>query len=342
MNGKVAVVYCSVEDFPIALEQERIADDDNAQIAEAVKETLEKQGQPADILAIHPEHLEMLMEYDWIFNLAENIVCYDELEFNIVNGMERLGLHFTGSSAATLKTCLNKAITKEKIKQKGVLTPAYTVINPGEPMVTDLVFSLFVKPLKLDGSVGVTPSSHVNTLAELEARVSEIYHLYGQASLVEEYIEGRDISAAVLGEGGSWQVLPLSEIVYRPDFIGPKVLTYEACWVEDSRAYLNNDWVCPCPLSGVARERIVEATLTSINTLGCRDYARVDFRLQGDTPYVLEVNPNPCLHPAGSGFMRSVEAAGLDFPATIQRILDHSRKMFSNPASRSQNKYKLT
>ena len=335
-NSKIAIVYSAADQVLSGREEERIADDEAQEVAGAVKAVLEAYGQAADVLSIRPDHLDALVGYAWIFNLAENICGLGDLEYQIARGMEDLGLHFTGSSAATLKTCVNKANTKAKIMQQGMLTPAYTVVQPGERVETDLAFPLFVKPVQEDGSVGIAANSQVQNPAELDAKVREIHHVYRQAALVEEYIEGRDISAAVIGNGGEMQVLPLSEIVFQPDFVGPRVLTYESIWMEESDVYAKNEAICPCTLSNQTRDFIMTMARRCFIAMGCEDYARIDFRLKGHTPYVLEVNPNPCIHPAGSGFVRASQAAGLDFPALIRLILEHSmrKNALPNPAAR--------
>jgi D-alanine-D-alanine ligase len=205
------------------------------------------------------------------------------------------------------------------------------VIKPGETVEVGIEFPLFVKPVALESHIGVSTNSIVYTQTELAAKVDEIHHLYKQAALVEEYIEGRDIHAAVLGNGAGLQVLPLSEIVFLPGFNGPKVLTYEATWLEGSTAYANNIAVCPCVLSDQTRELITEMARASYNSLGCLDYARIDFRLEGEKPYILEVNPNPCLYPEIAGFIVSSKVAGFDYPATINKILESAMQRYIKP-----------
>ena len=202
------------------------------------------------------------------------------------------------------------------------MTPAYEVIKPGEPVETSSDFPLFVKPLELESHIGVSSDSVVCTPTELKAKVSEIHRLYKQPALVEEYIEGRDISAALLGNGAALQVLPLSEIVFFEGFLGPKIQTYEASWVEGSTAYINHKAVCPCKLNDRMWDLLTEMARTSYNALGCWDYARVDFRLDGEKPYVLEVNPNPCLYPEIAGFIVASLVAGMDYSTAIHKILE--------------------
>jgi D-alanine-D-alanine ligase len=322
VNGKIAIAYCSLNDFPVEMGLESIPDSEEEEIAVSIKAALEAKGLEADILAIHPERLDVLLEYNWIFSLAESILGYGDLLYKITYGMEELGMRFTGSSAATLWTCQDKAKTKEILLEHGILTPAYELIIPGETFETGLAFPLFVKPVGLESHIGISSNSIVHTQGELAAIAHEIHRLYKQPALVEEYIEGRDISAAILGNGSALQVLPLSEVVFLPGFIGPKVQTYEATWVNGSEAYANNEAVCPCSLDSQTENLIIEMARSSYNTLGCWDYARIDFRLNGEKAYVLDVNPNPCLYPELAGFIVSSQVAGLDYPTTIYKILE--------------------
>ncbi len=321
-NGRIAIIYCSLDDFPIEDGLEIIPDSEEAEISVALKAALKSQGFEADILTVRPDRLEQLQEYAFIYNLVESIVGYDDLLYQIASKMEGLGLCFTGSNAETLRTCQDKAKTKDILLDHGLLTPAFAVIKPGATFETGLDFPLFVKPVELESHIGVSSNSVVWTPAKLKAKVSEIHRLYKQPALVEEYIEGRDISAALLGNGAALQVLPLSEIVFFEGFSGPKIQTYEASWVEGSNAYINHKAVCPCTLTDQMWDLLIEIARTSYNALGCWDYARVDFRLDGDIPYVLEVNPNPCLYPEIAGFIVSSQVAGMDYSTTVQKILE--------------------
>ena len=323
-NDRIAIIYTPIDQSLRVREEERFADEEEQEVAVYVKEALALAGRPADILCIDFDDLEKLAGYAGVFNLVENYSgCDPNLESNFARRLQELGLPFTGPGALTLKTCLNKAETKARILQMGLLTPAYAVINPGDTIQADLPFPLFVKPVQEDGSLGVGINSEVNSQAQLEAKVREIHNLYHEPALVEEYIDGRDISVAILGNGPDLQVLPPREIIFEPGFVGPKVLTYEASWVATSVAYNHNKNICPCELSDQAHELITTMARLITQMMGCEDYTRVDFRLRGNTPYALEVNPKPSIHPE-SGFSLSARAAGLDYPALVNFILDQA------------------
>jgi D-alanine-D-alanine ligase len=164
----------------------------------------------------------------------------------------------------------------------------------------------------------------VHSQAELEARVAEVHRVYNQAALVEEYIEGRDITASILGNGPAAVVLPLSGIVYPERYAGPKFLTYDAKWESDSPEFRDAASTCPIELPDDIRAMIMDLAARVYAIMGCRDYARVDFRLKGKTAYVLEVNPNPCISPQDSGFVRAATQAGYTYEQLINKIVEHS------------------
>jgi D-alanine-D-alanine ligase len=158
---------------------------------------------------------------------------------------------------------------------------------------------------------------------ELKQQVEKIHAVYCQAALVEEYIEGRDISASVIGNGSDAIVLPLSEIVYT-DYSGPKMLSFISKWSSDPCDYVGITVECPCALNPKTQAMINEIALRATRVMGCRDYTRVDFRLRGNTPLVLEVNANPCLNPDNAGFILSANACGYSYEDIVAKILEDS------------------
>lgn len=108
-------------------------------------------------------------------------------------------------------------------------------------------------------------------------QVKKIHSLYHQAALVEEFIEGREINAAILGNGNEAIVLPLSEITY-PYQRGPKILTFKGKWITELIDFQVSKAKCPCDLDPEVEATIKETALRSFQIMNCRDYARVDFR----------------------------------------------------------------
>jgi D-alanine-D-alanine ligase len=320
----IGVIYCTSSCSAEGREIEFLADCELGEVASAVRGALRGMGYSVDLIDLNPDQMVDLKKYSWIFNLTETIFGFPLADFEIAEKMERFNINFTGSGSQALKACENKAITKSELIRHGIITPAYKVIEPGQPIEFLAVsFPVIVKPVHEDGNIGISNHSIAWNQAEVAARANYIHHYYHQAALVEEYIDGRDITSSILGNGENAIVLPLSEIIY-PEHSQQKFLTYDAKWVPESPDYRVSPVQCPAQIDPEMENLITEVSLKCYKIMGCRDYARVDFRLRERTPYVLEVNPNPCINPDNAGFVVSAQAAGFPYSKVIEKILEAS------------------
>ncbi len=310
---------------------EKVAENEVAEVARAIKAALQEKGYEADMINLDPACVPALKKYDWIFNLLEPVAGIPVSDIDIVEQMEEQDIHFTGAGTYALKACIDKSVTKAELQKYGIPSPVYDVFNPGDRILTRCKFPIIVKPVHEDGSVGISKNSIAYDGTRLASLVERIHKLYHQAALVEEYIDGREINAAILGNGNDAIVLPLSEITYASQD-GPKILTFKGKWEARSAEYRDSRGKCPCNIEPDVEARIKETALKAYHILRCRDYARVDFRLRDNIPYVLEVNPNPCLNPQDAGFARSGRAAGFTYTELINRILEVSVKNIWNTA----------
>jgi D-alanine-D-alanine ligase len=124
---------------------------------------------------------------------------------------------------------------------------------------------------------------------------------------------------------GKLGVLPISEIDYSefPEGI-PRICGYEAKWVTESPEYQKSKPVCPAPLEPAMKERVEQIALRVFKLFGCRDYARVDLRIDRDGKiYVLEVNPNPDISPQ-SGVARALKAQGTTYAEFVGNLIDRA------------------
>ena len=254
------------------------------------------------------------------FNLCEGFWGESRKEMHVAALFELLGLTYTGASALALGLTQDKARTKDLLSRHQLPTPNYLLVRLGEhyPRVLDMVYPLMVKPRWEDASLGISNDSVVESERELHARIDYVHRTYGQGALVEEFIEGREINAAILGNGPH-EVLPLSEIRFHPDLARP-IVSYEGKWLEQSQQYQLTEPVCPAPLESRSEILVRDVALRAYKLLECRDYARVDIRLRDNIPYILEVNANPDISPE-AGLARSARVAGCSFPQLIERIL---------------------
>ncbi|HTR99716.1 MAG TPA: ATP-grasp domain-containing protein [Bacteroidota bacterium] len=261
---------------------------------------------------------------DLVFNLVESVENESAQEMNVAGVYELMNIPFTGAGPLALGTALNKPRVKEILGAHGITTPRFAEFGIGEKIALrdGLAFPLIVKPSREDASVGIDDCSVVYSLSDLRKRVRFIQTEYDQSALVEEYIDGRELNVAILGNSPA-VALPISEI----DFSGltagmHKIVSYEAKWIHGTVAYEGTKGVCPAALPATLEARIKETALRAYRLIGCRDYARVDFRLTKEgVPYVLEVNPNPDISD-DAGFARSARAQGYTFPQIVGRIVE--------------------
>jgi len=261
---------------------------------------------------------------DLIFNLVECVENESEQEMNVAGLYELLKIPYTGAPSFTLGTLLHKARVKEILTYHDIKTPRFQLFDVADKISTNghLTFPLIVKPSREDASVGIDDDSVVYTLNDLKKRVRHIIQKFEQPALVEEYIKGRELNVAILGNKPP-VVLPISEI----DFSGltdgmHHIVSYAAKWMHGTVEYEGTKGICPAPLPASVEAKVKDIALRCYTILGCRDYARVDLRLTKDyVPYVLEVNPNPDISDE-AGFARSARAYGLEFSDTIGRIVE--------------------
>ncbi len=262
-----------------------------------------------------------------IFNLVEIFNDQAVQEGYVAGLYDLLGVPYTGAGPLCLMTCQRKSRTKVLLEAQGVPTPAYQRIDE-LPVRKDhgLEFPLIVKPAREDASGGVHAASVVNDHVELTEQVRRILEDFQQPALVEEYISGREIHVAILGNDPP-EVLPLLEFEFddppEGDEDRPQILSYEAKWDTLSPDFYALDVRVPArKLPRAIGNKIRQAARDAYKLTGCRDYARVDIRVDEDgNPHVLEVNPNPDLA-EGTGFMLCAEQTGRTFQQTIGELLD--------------------
>jgi len=264
-----------------------------------------------------------------VFNLCEGLEGSSRFESTVAGLLELFGVRFTGSPSLTLAHALDKRVTKAVLTSAGVAAPASHVFRevPRPEIVQDLSYPCVVKPLREDASIGVTRASYVTGPAELQQQVSEVLTRHGQPALVEVYLRGREFNLSVTGQGKSATVLPIAEIQFEGHTRGePHLVTHEAKWAEGSAADRGTPPRCPAEVTEPLAARLRSLALGAYRVLECRDYARVDVRLDArGRPQVLEVNPNPDIA-RSAGLARAVAAAGQTYEAFIAGCVEWAWK----------------
>ncbi len=262
---------------------------------------------------------------DVIFNFVEIYKDNSRLEMNIVGLYELLGIPYTGAPSMALANCQNKTLAKRLLKSGGIRIPQFFIVSTKSARYSHkLNYPLLVKPAFEDASVGIENESIVYNSKKLRERIEYILEHFQQPALVEEFIQGRELNLAVMGDK-RLRVLPISEIDFTamPDHLH-NIVSYQAKWDPHHESYHKTIPICPAPLPKKIEKKAKEIALKAFKVMGCRDYARVDIRLAKDKKlYVLEVNPNPDIT-EGAGFMRSAEYSGMTYAQALKRIVKYA------------------
>jgi len=259
---------------------------------------------------------------DVVFNLVEFFHDSAELEAAVAGLFELYRVPYTGSPPFALALCQKKGLAKQVMLANGVPTPKFRALTePRIPRRHGLHYPLIVKPAREDASAGVDKDAVVQDYAELQQRLAHAFAEFAPPILVEEFIAGRELHVSVFGNDPP-QVLPAIEFDFSElpeDY--PAIISYEAKWDPLHEIYHRVHTICPAKVSQRAWKRIEAVALNAYRVCGCRDYARLDIRLVGTHPYVLEVNPNPDLT-EGVSFMESAEHAGFTFSRALRRFVE--------------------
>lgn len=262
---------------------------------------------------------------DGIFNLVEFFNDDPRQEAMVAGMYDLLGIPYTGAPGFTLGLCQSKAATKHLLLGHGICTPRFKLMDAGTfSRRHGLRYPVIVKPAREDASAGIDNASVVENLEEMEERVMFIWSEYRQPALVEEFVDGRELHVPILGNYPP-RVLPIAELDFSAlPASARRILTYDAKWEPRDEAFQKVKPVCPARLSKEVRARVEETALQTYRALGCRDYARIDIRLDGNLePYVLEVNPNPDLA-ANDVFMMSATEAGMKMTDVLRKIVEEA------------------
>jgi len=254
---------------------------------------------------------------DLVFNMAEGIKGRNR-ESQVPALLELLDIPYSGSDPAALNIALDKALAKKIVRQHGILTPNFFTMNTGkERLPRDLRFPLIVKPIAEGSSKGVHATSVVENEGELREAAHKMIAKYDQPALVEDYIGGREFTVGMLGERRP-KVLPLMEVVFLDESENRPVYSFE--FKQDWSSKIRYD--VPARLEPAQLKALERAARECFIALGCRDVARVDFRMdeQGKI-YFLECNPLPGLTPGWSDLVLIAKAAGIEYDALIAEIL---------------------
>ena len=274
---------------------------------------------PAKLRAVKP---------DIVFNMAEGLHGPNR-EAHVPAICEFFDVRYTASDPLALCLALDKRRAKEVFLARGVRTPAYTMVQ-GEPEGEIETIRgrgpWIVKPLYEGSSKGIPESAFCETQSAVRRRAAEIARVYKQPALVEQFLPGREFTVAILGNGRGARALPVVEIRFDALPAGAlPIYGYEAKWVWDRPEQPLEIYECPAALTPELEAAVVGEAIAAYHALGCRDWSRVDVRLDSEgAPHVLEVNPLPGIMPdprQNSCFPKAARAAGMSYDDLIAGVL---------------------
>jgi D-alanine-D-alanine ligase len=297
-------------DHPDAESEHSVVD-----VAEDVAAVLRQAGFRSALLGLKEDPVQLVAEMRRqkpaaVFNLHEGSMHNGDTEAYVAGMLEWLEVPFTGAPFQTLTLARAKHLTKRLLVGAGLPTPAYYIVDrlPVPRQTCD--WPVIIKPALQDASVGLDQDSVVTNQRQLERRVAFILEEYGPPVLVEEFIGGRELNVGLI-ENPALVALPPSEILFQKGSGTWPILTYAGKWHTDSPEFIKTPPRCPADLHPRLADRVARLAKEAYRLLGCRDYARIDFRIgPSGKPHILEVNPNPDISDE-AGFTRCLAAAGI-------------------------------
>jgi D-alanine-D-alanine ligase len=274
---------------------------------------------------------------DIVFNIAEGLYGANR-ESHVPAICEFFDVPYSGSDPFTLSLCLHKAKTKDFLTTHGIPNSPYALIQTEADLQrllgNDSPFGprptadapLFVKPVQEGSSKGITEKNLVRSREELEAQTRYLLTTYNQPVIAEVFLPGAEFTCGVLGNGATARVLPLVGLNFRSLPAGAvPIYGFEAKWIWDTPEDPIEIFECPAKIDATLQARIEDVVLRAYRILGCRDWSRIDVRLDANgVPNIVEVNPLPGILPNpedNSCLPKAARAAGLDYDQLIQSAL---------------------
>jgi D-alanine-D-alanine ligase len=298
----------------------------------AVESALSRLGKVVRLEATEefPERLRQTRP-DIVFNIAEGFRGVNR-EAHVPAICEFFGIPYSGSDPFTLTLCLDKAKTKETLAFHGIPTPRFAVVESVEDLTertSSLPLPLFVKPLHEGSSKGITDQNLCWDRDHLAKQTRFLLENYEQPVLVEEYLPGKEFTCAVLGNRDGATVLPIVGMNFEslPKGALP-IYSFDAKFVWDRPEKPLDIFQCPARITRELQASIERVALDAFRVLGCRDWARIDVRLDAaGNPNVIEVNPLPGILPDpadNSCLPKAARAAGIGYDELIQSCLKYA------------------
>ncbi len=307
---------------------ELLTQEDVDRITAALRE-LRHQVTPVEVSGQPDDVVERLLDSapDLIFNVAEGTIGSSREAF--YPGLyEQLRIPFTGGNPSLLHMNLDKHLAKTVVAARGIRVPQGVLVTPKNREVPDsLRFPLMIKPNAEGSSKGVTQDSVVEDRATCLERVDRLLKQYPAGLVVEEFIPGRELSVPIL-EHFPGKILEIVEHTFDLSAVGGRYNVYDYDMKQGGERSSAVGVACPPDLPPAQREAAVEMARRVFDVMHCPDLGRVDIRLHDDgTPYFIELNPLPSLHPAAS-LMLAGRVRGLEYREVLRLVVRSAARRY--------------
>jgi D-alanine-D-alanine ligase len=300
--------------------EDETAEFDRPDTIDAIQKALTALGHETDRIGHALQLVQRLAagcRWDLVFNIAEGIHGLGR-EAQVPAILDAYQIPYTFSDPLALCVCLHKGLTKLVVRQSGVPTPDFAVVEqPEDVHRIDLPLPLFAKPVAEGTGKGVSPTSKVTDRRDLAPVCLGLLEQYRQPVLVETFLPGREFTVGIVGTGSMAHALGTMEILLLPE-AEAEVYSYvnkEKC--EELVRYRH-----PQASDDIEVAHAEKIALAAWQALGCRDAGRVDIRSDSlGNPQFLEVNPLAGLHPQHSDLPMICTAAGISYVELIEEIL---------------------
>ena len=313
---------------PDASYEKYMAEDPQWQTEGHVVAALRQNGHEVHFGAIYQNPREVIdlverVRPDLVWNSVEAFHDHRYYEANVVALLELLKVPYTGSDSRSLMLCQDKALSKKILKHHRVGVPPFVVSPRNQPVkrIPKVMFPVLVKPLAEEGSVGIARDSFCENDEKALKRAAFLHERYKQDVIFEQYIEGSELYAGVLGDG-RLQVLPPRELKFAKVPTGePRYASFKAKWDDEYRERWGIHAGFPEELPEKVAREIDRVARRTFRVLQLRGYARVDMRLTSEGRlFVVEANPNPQIA-RNEDFAEAAARAGISYEQLIEKIV---------------------
>lgn len=301
---------------------------DSSETVEFISAALEAKGYSVVLLGGGTQFLDNIRreKVDIVFNIAEGRGNYRSREAQVPSILEMLDIPYTGSDPQCLTVCLDKPVTKKLVMSDGISTPKWLAIADKEGLVSTswdgFPFPAIIKPSYEGSSKGIRLASLTYSAKQTQEVATRIFECYHQPVMVEEFIAGDEVTIGLLGNAPP-KIVGIMRVV-------PKRKNDHFIYsVEVKRDYLNLvDYECPARLGEKMLDKLAASSLRVFKALGCRDFARLDFRVSPEgIPYFIEINPLPGLGNYSDLVIMAIKM-GWTHQALIGAVLDAALKRY--------------